>query len=127
MGKLKLFVDDIRRAPDEWCLARTITEAIRILATNRVDEVSLDHDIAHLVNGLEASYSTCPENYSAVAWYIAAMCVDDRPKRIRIHSANPNGAKEMAAILIDAGIKCVEISMFGTRPEDGVEACTPEA
>jgi hypothetical protein len=41
----------------------------------------------------------CPENYTAVARYIAAMTVDERPEQVDIHTANPAGAKEMGMIL----------------------------
>ena len=117
---LKLFVDDIRRAPEGWHCARTVTEAIRILATQTVDEVSLDHDIAHAVPGsLVTAYATCPEDYSSVAHYLAAMTVDERPKSVRLHTANPHGVHAMDRILRDAGFTEVRIAMHGTLPEDG--------
>lgn len=37
---IKLFVDDLRACPKGWVPARTVTEAIRILATQSVEEVS---------------------------------------------------------------------------------------
>jgi hypothetical protein len=43
---MRLFVDDMREVPDNtWHVARHVTDAIRILATQNVEEVSLDHDI----------------------------------------------------------------------------------
>lgn len=98
---MKLFIDDIRRCPDGWHLCRTITEAIRILATMDVSEVSLDHDIAHYKQIGEAGLSVafdCNETYEAVAWYIALMPTDRRPV-VTFHTANPDGEKKMKAIL----------------------------
>jgi len=43
----KLYVDDLRPVPDfSWDPAFNYTEAMRLLATNDYDEISLDHDIA---------------------------------------------------------------------------------
>lgn len=99
MEGLRLFVDDIREAPEGWHLARTVTAAIRVLATApvRVVEVSLDHDITH--NG-----ATCPESYEPVARYIAAMPPEARPDRVFIHTANVAMAGKMKKIIQDAGI-----------------------
>ena len=95
---MKLYVDDIRRVPDDsWHLVRSNTEAIRILATQQVDEVSIDHDIAcYLVTGQE---HTSNETFQPVAYFIANMPKENRPKTVRIHTANPVGGDMMASIL----------------------------
>lgn len=56
---MKLWVDDIRNAPEGWTRAYSITEAIRILDTIYIEEVSLDYDISMKVSiGAEsAGYS----------------------------------------------------------------------
>jgi hypothetical protein len=42
----RLYIDDIRNPPDDdWIITRTITGAIRVLATMEVDTISLDHDM----------------------------------------------------------------------------------
>lgn len=105
------FVND----PENWHWAKTITEAIRILATQKVRKVSLDHDITHTmpsglpslnaggdkeaINKLIDIPIACPETYAAVAYYIAAMSIDERPKTVYIHTANPAGAQAMTNIL----------------------------
>jgi len=61
---MKLFIDDIRNAPDDsWIVVRTVTGAIRALATMEVDVISLDHDIAHhvSVDGNSRSFA-CAQN-----------------------------------------------------------------
>lgn len=91
---MNLFVDDIRKPPSGWTLARTITQAIALLASQDIEKVSLDHDIAcRLVSGQEHSSE---EDFSAVAHYIALM--NPRPK-VTFHTANPGGGARMAAIL----------------------------
>lgn len=103
--EIKLFVDDIRDAPEGWHLVRTVTEAIRALATAPVTitEVSCDHDITH--HGM-----TCPETFEPVIRYIALMPSDRRPLKVRIHTANAVGARKLKKIIQDAGIP-VEVNL----------------
>lgn len=92
---MKLFVDDLRTPWDGWVLARTITEAIRILATQVVDEVSLDHDIGcRLITGQEHSSN---ETFEPVARYLAIM--GEKRPCIKFHTSNPVGGKKMAEII----------------------------
>ena len=67
---MKRFIDDSRNAPDaSWIVVRTVTGAIRALATMEVDCISLDHDIAHHVSVDEHSRPfACLENFSAVCY-----------------------------------------------------------
>lgn len=100
---INLWVDDLRN-PDSfgkdgsWHWSKTITDAIRILATHEVTEVSLDHDIFHAGDNPYSAFC-CPETFEAVAWYIQAMTVDERPKKVSIHTANDWGRKIMTNIL----------------------------
>ena len=96
---MKLFVDDLRDCPEGWHVARTVSEAIRVLATMPVERVSLDHDIA-----FQGRHGIELETFEGVAWYIAAMCVDKRPLGVVIHTGNPTAASRMAGILEMAGI-----------------------
>lgn len=101
---IKLYVDDIRKEPKGWVRVRTITDAIRLLAYQDVDEVSLDHDITHAILPDDPASTRaniyqpvcCPETFEPVARYIALM--PKRP-RIRFHTANPDGEKKMREIL----------------------------
>lgn len=119
MGIL-LFVDDIRPAPEGWQLARTVTEAIRILDTQDVEEVSLDHDISHdvKVGDIHRPYP-CGETFEPVARFMAALATieqldgdndiglmqkDGPIPKMFIHTANPAGAQKMADILKAAGL-----------------------
>lgn len=88
---MNLFVDDIRAPWEGWHLARTITEAIRLLSTEHVEAISLDHDIQQTVFG-----SLELETFEPVARYIALM--PDRPY-VQFHTSNPAGGQRMASIL----------------------------
>lgn len=106
---MKLWVDDERRAPEGWTQARTVTEAIRTIAMFGADitEIALDHDIGHPAHNIEGQYASvsCPENFTAVAYYIrerytlSVPFVDNWLPKITIHTWNPEGAKEIAHIL----------------------------
>jgi len=93
---LKLFVDDYRPAPEGWHLAKTITEAVRILSGPvYADVVSLDHDIIYR----EGKHSFSEETFATVARYIALMSKERLPKIVYIHTANPTGARDIEEIL----------------------------
>ena len=94
---MKLFVDDIRRQPEGWHIARTNTEAIRLLATGSIEEISLDHDTVVQVelNGFK-DWRVVSETFMPVAYYMALM--SEKPK-IRFHSGNIEMARLMCGII----------------------------
>jgi hypothetical protein len=96
-----LFVDDLRAAPKGWIRARTITEAIRLLAHFKFEKVSLDYDIAYMDERGEFTGKCNDENYSSVAHFIAGMPRHERPRVVYVHTANPDGAKQLVSILKD--------------------------
>lgn len=125
---MKLFVDDIRNAPDEsWTVARTVNSAIKAIHQFHFEEISLDHDISHQVHMDELSRPyPCLETFQAVAHYIGmkywtSLELDKlepvaekqgiklaRPKlypKITLHTSNVVGAAEMEAILAGYGLK----------------------
>lgn len=107
---LKLYVDDIRNAPDEsWALARTIRSAVTFIHQFglEIEEISLDHDISHQVSigtKLERPFP-CEETFASVAYFIGAYykSVGKKPK-VSIHTSNPSGAQTMEYILAQYGI-----------------------
>lgn len=104
---IRLFVDDIRKVPDSsWHLATTITEAIRILATIPVVEISLDHDISHdvKVGNIHRPYP-CGETFEPVYRYLCAMDPALRPAKVTIHTANKAKVPELCRILEENGMQ----------------------
>lgn len=107
---MKLFVDDIRNAPDEtWSVARSVDSAISFidLFGMQIEEISLDHDISHQVIVGEVSRPyPCVETFTAVARYMAEYYTRElagRKPKVTIHSSNPMGAKNIQYILRDFG------------------------
>lgn len=99
---MKLYVDDLRQPPEGWEVARTITDAIRILATGMVDEISLDHDIMIPEYGGKSSMAhavvarLAEETFMPVAHYLAIM--KNRPQ-VKFHSGNIAMAQRMAELI----------------------------
>lgn len=108
---MKLYVDDLRSLPDNtWTLARTNTEAIRLLATGYVEEISIDHDICvpysgELSESVKKRLQIGQETFQPVAYYIVAMSKEIRPEKIVFHTANVEAGQRMVALLKDAGIE----------------------
>ena len=86
---MKLWLDDIREAPEGWERATTIGEAKLILAIfGGADEVSLDHDLGESDEG--------QTGYDFLMWCIAN---DKVPPIVKFHTMNPVGKKRMEQAL----------------------------
>lgn len=111
----KLWFDDIRPAPDEtWVWARTLQAGKDVLQHFEIDECSLDHDLG-LHDIEEAAIEADPEllfgrgvasetGLDLVHWMIEHKRV---PPVVRVHSWNPEGARNMANALNRHGYDCV--------------------
>lgn len=110
MSGMRLYVDDLRRCPDGWKLARTITDAISHLYAGRVDEISLDHDIV-FVRG--ADIRVHKETFMAVAYFMAVMPRDLRPSKVRIHTANVDAGWKMHDLLRNSGYADITVVPLG--------------
>lgn len=82
---VRLWVDDLRPAPEGWKWAKTSADAIEMLDDKYVVELSLDHDLG-------GDDTTRP----IVLW----MC-ETRiwPDIIRVHSANPVGVEWLVGMI----------------------------
>jgi hypothetical protein len=81
---MRLWLDDVRVAPPGWTWVKTPEDAIALLETGCVLEMSLDHDL-----GLDEQRT----GYSVVAWLENAVATRGfvPPQSIVVHSANPVG------------------------------------
>ena len=143
---MKLYVDDIRSAPDEkWKIVRTVEAAINAIDVFDFEVISLDHDISHqVVIGKMSRPYPCDETFYPVAVFIkekyksrlmgkevgaVITCLSiDCPERkggeckegiipkIIIHTANPAGALRMEAVL-----KGFEIERKDSYPANRLE------
>lgn len=92
-GEMKLYVDDERPSPEGWALVKTAADAIYLLDTLAVEEISLDHDLGDKEHDPEWTGDT-------VLLHIENKVVFDpdyyAPK-IHIHTANPSVRPKMEA------------------------------
>jgi hypothetical protein len=86
---MKVFLDDERQTPEGWCRVYWPDEAIRLLETGAVEEISLDHDLGDDVRGT---------GYDVILWIEEAVALRGfKPPIISIHSANSSAADKMRA------------------------------
>lgn len=95
---IKVYVDDIRQAPEGWTLVRTISEAIRILTTQYVEALSLDHDVMY-VKSDGITYAPAEEDFASIAYVVRLL--PKPPRTVYVHSANPAAYPKIKAILAD--------------------------
>jgi hypothetical protein len=89
---MKLYVDDCRDAPDGWTTARTFEEAMQHIASGKVTELSLDHDLGE--EGAETGYDILRMIERAMV-----QVGFTPPPDIKIHTANPAGYHNMKLAL----------------------------
>ena len=90
---MNIFLDDIRNAPKGFVLARTCSEAIRLISEPEpITILSLDHDLGE---GQETGYELMKllEIWAHEGFWSLI------PQYFEIHSANPVGRKNMQAAI----------------------------
>jgi len=86
---MRIYLDDQRTPPDGWTLVRWPRDAIDLLETTTVKEISLDHDLGDDGRGT---------GYDVILWIEAAVAQGDYiPPSILIHTANAPARKRMEA------------------------------
>lgn len=114
---MRLWLDDIRPAPSGWEWARTNVQAQEFLLTGQVVECSLDHDLGYhdveipddpeqLLEVITLHGTSEETGYDLVCWMLENNLV---PKKVTIHSWNPDGAKRMAARLSRLSSEDIEV------------------
>lgn len=92
---LRIYLDDERTTPDGWTRVYWPDEAIALLETGNVAEISLDHDLGDDARGT---------GYDVIAWIEEAVVTRGFvPPVVRVHSANP-----AARMRMEAGIAAIE-------------------
>lgn len=78
---MRVFLDDVRSAPEGWVRAFWPEEVIHLLSTELVTELSLDHDLGDDERGT---------GYDVLHWLEEQVIMRGfRPPSIKVHSANP--------------------------------------
>lgn len=84
---MKVYLDDERETPVGWRRVFWPNEAIELLRTKSVTEISLDHDLGDDERGT---------GYDVVLWVEEAVAVDGFvPPVMRVHSANSSAREKM--------------------------------
>jgi hypothetical protein len=84
---MNVYLDDCRKEPDGWVRVYWPQEAIELLKTGKVKEISLDHDLGNDEIGT---------GYDVVKWIEEQVVLYGfTPPKIYIHSANPVGRLRM--------------------------------
>lgn len=95
---MKIYLDDTRPAPEGWILVTDVHETIQLLKTQKVTDLSLDHDLGN--DGLGTGYSV-------LLWIEENVYTSNYiPPRIQIHTANTSARlrMELAVESINKGI-----------------------
>jgi hypothetical protein len=82
---VKLYVDDVRGAPEGWTLARDYRHSVLMFQMMTVEELSLDHDLGLGLTG-----------YDIALWMVEYGIW---PKHIYCHSMNPVGRGRILRLL----------------------------
>ena len=99
---MRVFLDDERRPPEGWRLVRWPEEAIALLQSGDVEEISLDHDLGDDDHGT---------GYDVITWIERAVVEEGfRAPVIYVHSANSAARRRM-----DAGIESIK-RLMRSRP-----------
>lgn len=88
---MRVWLDDVRPAPPGWEWVKHADEAIRLLQTGKVTEISLDHDLG---------FPVTETGYDVLVWLEREIASEqwDRPApTIHIHTRNPVGWVRMTA------------------------------
>ncbi len=84
---MKVYLDDGRPTPAGWVGVRWPDEAIRLLESGQVEELSLDHDLGDDARGT---------GYTVILWLEEAVAVRGFvPPVITIHTANASARQKM--------------------------------
>lgn len=93
MGKLNVYLDDLRKCPEGFVIARTMEEALTYCRQYPVHIVSLDHDLG------EENGQLLPTGYD----FVKAFCEEGLfVDVIYIHTDNPVGRANMYETLLAA-------------------------
>ena len=84
---MKVFLDDARETPSGWVRVFWPEEAIALLGTGQVTEISLDHDLGDDLRGT---------GYDVILWIEEAVMTQNfLPPKITVHSSNASARHKM--------------------------------
>lgn len=86
---MRVYLDDIRIPPSDWVWVKWPKDAIKLLKTGRVTELSLDHDLGD---------DNKDTGYDVLLWMEEQVATTSFiPPKIIIHTANISARRKMEA------------------------------
>jgi hypothetical protein len=86
---MRVYLDDERATPEGWVRVYWPDEAIVLLESGAVEEISLDHDLGDDARGT---------GYDVILWIEEAVILRGfKPPKIAIHTANASAREKMLA------------------------------
>ena len=85
--RINVYLDDLRVGPDGFVIARTYEDAIKLLESNKIGVLSLDHDLGEDSNG-----NLLKTGYDLVKYICENNCDIEK---IYIHTDNAVGRTNM--------------------------------
>ena len=102
---MRVYLDDERVTPDGWIRGYWPEEAIALLESGQVEEISLDHDLGDDEHGT---------GYDVVLWIEEAVALRGfKPPRMFVHSANSSAKEKMLS-----GIQTIQALFRGSSQPD---------
>ncbi len=102
---MRVYLDDERVTPDGWIRVYWPEEAIALLESGQVEEISLDHDLGDDEHGT---------GYDVVLWIEEAVALRGfKPPRMFVHSANSSAKEKMLS-----GIQAIHALFRGSSQPD---------
>jgi hypothetical protein len=89
---INVYLDDLRDCPEGFVLAKTTEEALKLFANNKVNILSLDHDL-----GVDQDGKLLRSGYDFVKEFCSRGLF---AKKIYIHTDNPVGREAMFQTLL---------------------------
>lgn len=90
---MNIYLDDIRPCPEGFVIARTKRDCMKLLEENKVEILSLDHDLGAEMFGT---------GYDVAMFIVEQQEIYNRniwPKEIYLHTDNPVGRQNMFQLL----------------------------
>lgn len=98
---MKVYLDDERQTPEGWVRVFWPEEAIELLKTGNVTEISLDHDLGDDEHGT---------GYDVVLWIEEEVFLNGfKPPIIKVHSANSSAKMKMLNGINNINLKFEEL------------------
>ena len=90
---MKIWLDDVRPAPEGWVWVKNYSEAVQHLASFSWSEVSLDHDLGDFGDDREWT------GYDVLMYIVEMKQWGREIGTVKVHSANPVAQERMQGVI----------------------------